>query len=151
MSRPRRLAVVLAACSALALAACGADTSENNEYVDEVNQVNAALLESVETIPATGGSPGQVSTALESVSAQLRTAASDLAAVSPPDDVADLHAEIVHDVETLSEEASNAANEVAAGGAAGAAGVVAQFVAEANRIGAEIDATITEINEVLQS
>ena len=45
---------------------------------------------------------------------------------------------------------TNAANEVSAGGAAAAVGVVAQFVAEASRIGGEIDSTITEINQELQ-
>ena len=151
MSRLRYLALALIAASALALAACDGDTAENNEYVDQVNEVSSTLLSSVQSLPAAGGSPQQISSALERVSTDVGTAATDLSEIEPPEDVTELHDKIVTDLNTLKAEATNAANEVAAGGAAGAAGVVAQFVAEANRIGAEIDATITEINNELQS
>ena len=133
------------------LAACDGDTAENNDYVDQVNEVSSTLLSSVESLPAAGGSPQQVSSALEDVSTQVGTAADDLEAIDPPEDVASLHDKIVADLNTLSDEASNAANEVSSGGAAAAVGVIAQFVAEANRIGTEIDSTITEINDELQN
>ena len=151
MSRLRRLTLALIAASALALAACDGDTAENNEYVDQVNEVSSTLLSSVQALPAAGGSPKQVSAALEQVASQVGTASTDLSEIEPPEDVADLHDKIATDMSTLSDEATNAANEVASGGAAGAVGVVAQFVAEANRIGAEIDSTIDEINNELQS
>ena len=151
MSRLRWLAVALIAASALALAACDGDTAENNEYVDQVNEVSSTLLSSVQSLPASGGSPKQISSALDEVSTQVGTAATDLSEVEPPEDVADLHQKMVTDLNTLSDEATNAANEVASGGAAGAVGVVAQFVVEANRIGGEIDSTINEINSELQS
>ena len=150
MSRLRYRVLALLAVSALALSACDEDTAENNDYVDEVNEVSSTLLSSVQALPATGGSPQQVSSALEEVATQVGTAATDLDAIEPPSDVANLHDKIVTDLTTLSDEATNAANEVAAGGAAAAAGVVGQFVVEANRIGAEIDSTITEINSTLQ-
>lgn len=150
MSRLRLLTLALAVTSAVAFAACDEDTAENNEYVDQVNQVSSTLLDSVESLPVGGGSPQQVSSALEEVSSQLETASTDLAEIDPPEDVADLHDKIVTDLETLSSEATNAADEVSAGGAAGAVGVISQFVVEANRIGAEIDTTITEINSKLQ-
>lgn len=150
MSRLRCLALALIAASALALAACDGDTAENNEYVDQVNEVSSTLLSSVQSLPATGGSPKQISSALERVSTEVGAAATDLSEIDPPEDVADLHDKIVTDLNTLKDEATTAANEVAVGGAAGAVGVVAQFVAEANRIGGEIDSTITEINNELQ-
>lgn len=151
-SRALRLALtVLAACAALALPACAGDTAENNDYVDQVNQVSKELLSSVKSIPAAGGSPKQVSASLDEVSAKLGTAASDLAEIDPPEDVASLHDKIVNDLETLQDEAKNAADEVAQGGAAAAVGVITQFVGEANRIGSEIDSTIAQINEELQS
>jgi hypothetical protein len=150
MSGPRYLVLALLAASALALAACDEDTAENNDYVDQVNEVSSTLLSSVQTLPASGGSPQQISGALNQVADQVGTAATDLSEIDPPEDVADLHDRIVTDLNTLSDEATNAANEVKSGGAAAAAGVVGQFVVEANRIGAEIDSTITEINNVLQ-
>ena len=71
MSRLRWLAVALTAASALALAACDGDTAENNEYVDQVNEVSSTLLSSVHSLPASGGSPQQISSALEEVSTQV--------------------------------------------------------------------------------
>jgi hypothetical protein len=152
MSRFRHATVALAvfATAALGLAGCDGDTAENNEYVDDVNAVSTQLLESVKSLPAGGGSPQQISTALDQVASQVGTAATDLSAIDPPEDVAGLHDQIVSDLETLESEATNAADEVKSGGAAAAIGVVGQFVAEANRIGAEIDSTISEINGVLQ-
>ena len=150
MFRPRRFALALIAVSAVALAACDGDTAENNDYVDQVNEVSSTLLSSVQSLPATGGSPKQISAALEQVSTEVGTAATDLDGIEPPEDVASLHDEIVTDLNTLKDEATNAANEVSEGGAAAAVGVVAQFVAEASRIGGEIDSTITEINQELQ-
>ena len=143
MSRLRCLVLALLAASALALAACDGDTAENNDYVDQVNEVSSTLLSSVQAAAREPAArPQQVSSALEEVSTQVGTAATDLDEIEPPEDVADLHDKMVTDLNTLSDEATNAANEVAAGGAAAAAGVVGQFVVEANRIGAEIDSTI---------
>jgi hypothetical protein len=150
MSRLRIPVLALAAISAIALAACDGDTAENNEYVDPVNEVSSTLLSSVEALPVGGGSPQQVSGALEQVAGKLETAATGFQEIEPPEDVATLHDSIVEDLSTLSSEATNAADEVSAGGAAGAVGVISQFVGEANRIGAEIDQTISEINNKLQ-
>lgn len=150
MSRLRGLTIALAATASLALAACDGDTAENNEYVDQVNEVSSTLLSSVESLPAGSGSPQQISGSLDKVAAQLQAAATDLAAIDAPEGVADLHDEIVTDLKTLSDEATNAANEVAAGGAASSVGVISGFVVEANRIGSEIDQTIAEINQKLQ-
>lgn len=151
MRRLRHLAIVLAACSATAFAAgCGSDTAENNDYVDQVNEVSSTLLASVNQIPSGGSTPQQVSDALDKVSTEVGDAATKMEAIDPPEEVASLHDKLVADLQELQDEASNAADEVAAGGAAGAIGVVTQFVAEANRIGTEVDATISEINSELQ-
>ena len=150
MPRLRHAAIALLAVAALGLVACDGDTAENNEYVDEVNAVSSDLLASVSSLPASGGKPGQVSRALDQVASQVGTAATDLTEIDPPEDVATLHDDIVTDLQTLEEEATKAAGEVRSGGAAAALGVVGRFVAEANRIGAEIDSSITEINIVLQ-
>lgn len=147
----RFAAVLLVAASAVALAACDEDTAENNDYVDQVNEVSSTLLESVQSLPSGSGNPQEISAALDDVASQVGTAATDMSEIDPPEDVAEQHDKIVADLDTLQSEAQNASDEVAAGGAAGAVGVIAQFVAEANRLGAEIDATITEINNTLQN
>ena len=85
----------------------------------------------------------------EEFAAKLGTATADLEEITAPEDVADLD-EVVQNLRALEDEATADAEEIRSGGAAAIAGVVAQFLTEANRIGIEIDSTIGEINSKLQ-
>ena len=149
---PLRLVAAALAATALALVACGGDTEEKNEYVDEVNEVTSTLNAGLAGIASQGtaGSPEEAGTVFEDFSTQLDAAAADLSGISPPEDVASLHDELVSILEELSAESGNAANEIAAGGAAAVTGVSTGFIGEANSLGAEADATISEINAMLQ-
>ncbi len=151
-SPPSLVAAALAA-TALALVACGGDTEEKNEYVDEVNEVTSTLNAGLAGIASQGtaGSPEEAGTVFEDFSTQLDAAAADLSDISPPEDVASLHDELVSILEELSAESGNAANEIAAGGAAAVTGVSTGFIGEANSLGAEADATISEINASCRS
>jgi hypothetical protein len=150
---PLRLAAAALAATALALVACGGDTEEKNEYVDAVNEVTSTLNAGLTEVSSRGvaaGSPEEAGPVFEDFSAQLDAAAAGLSDISPPEDVASLHDELVSILEELSAESGNAADEIAAGGAAAVTGVATGFLGEANRLGAEADATITEINAKLQ-
>ena len=149
---PLRLVAAALTATALALVACGGDTEEKNEYVDEVNEVTSTLNAGLAGIASQGtaGSPEEAGTVFEDFSTQLDAAAADLSGISPPEDVASLHDELVSILEELSAESGNAANEIAAGGAAAVTGVSTGFIGEANSLGAEADATISEINAMLQ-
>jgi hypothetical protein len=120
--------------------------------VDEVNEVTSTLNAGLAGIASQGtaGSPEEAGTVFEDFSTQLDAAAADLSDISPPGDVASLHDELVSILEELSAESGNAANEIAAGGAAAVTGVSTGFIGEANSLGAEADATISEINAMLQ-
>ena len=150
---PLRVIAPLLAAAALALAACDGDTDEKNDYVDEVNGVTATLnsgLTEISSQATAVGSPEQAASVFSGFGSSLDAAATDLEGITPPDEVAGLHDQIVEDLQTLSSEATNAADEIKAGGAASVAGVATQFIAEANRIAGEIDTTIGEINSQLQ-
>jgi hypothetical protein len=149
---PRLLALLLAA-SALSLAACDGDTEEKNDYVDQVNAVTSTLnegLTSVSTEATAIDSPEQVSGVFAKFASSLDTAAADIDGIEPPEDVVELHDQLVEQVKSLATEAQNAADEVRAGGPAAVPGVAGQFVSEATRGGSEIDSTISEINSKLQ-
>ena len=92
--RHRVLAVLIAA--ALALGACGSD-DEANDYVEQVNEIQSRLVEDV-TETVSGGPPADTDAAAE-VAADLRrvfaNTADELAAIAPPEEVADLHDELV--------------------------------------------------------
>jgi hypothetical protein len=142
----------LLAAASLGLAACGDDTSEKNDYVDEVNKVTSTLQRGLTEVGggATVDSPEQAAAVFERFAGQLDAAVTDLEGVDAPEDVADLQDEIVANLRTLQDEATGAANEIRTGGAGAVGGVAAQFLTEANRIGTEIDATISEINSQLR-
>jgi hypothetical protein len=147
----RRLAITVIAASVFTLTSCDGETTENSDYVDQVNEVFNELGASVDSVPTAGGSPAQVSAALKRAAARFGTTATGLDEIHPPPEVASLHDMVVQDFITLRDEASNAANEVAVGGAASAVGVTRQFKIEAQRVGAEIDQTISEIKNELEN
>ncbi len=151
MPRPATAGLVLLAAASLGLAACG-DTAEKNDYVDEVNKVTSTLQSGLTEVGsgATANSPDQAAAVFDQFAGQLGTGTTDLEEITAPEDVADLQDEIVQNLRALEDEATGAAEEIRSGGAAAIAGVVAQFLTEANRIGIEIDSTIGEINSMLQ-
>ncbi len=153
MPSPHLMLLALAACAAFAVAACGGDTQEKNDYVGAVNEVTTTLNTGLTTISseaATVNSPEQAEGVFTDFAMQLDAAAADISQITPPDDVAELHDQLVGDIQTLSAEASAAADEIKAGGAASVAAVATRFIGEANTLSAEIDSTISEINGKLQ-
>lgn len=152
MPRPGIAGLALLTAVSLALVACDGDTSEKNDYVDEVNQVTATLQSGLTEVGsgARAESPDQAAAAFEEFAGQLEGAAADLEGIDPPEGIGDLQDTIVEDLRTLEDEATGAANEIRQGGPAAISGVAAQFLVEANRIGTEIDSTIGEINSELQ-
>ncbi len=151
MPRSGIACLALVAAASLGLVACG-DTAEKNDYVDEVNKVTSTLQSGLTEVGsgATANSPDQAAAVFEEFAAKLGTATTDLEEITAPEDVADLQDEIVQNLRALEDEATGDAEEIRSGGAAAIAGVVAQFLTEANRIGIEIDSTIGEINSKLQ-
>jgi hypothetical protein len=152
MVRPGIAGLVLLAAASLTLVACDGGTAEKNDYVDEVNKVTSTLQSGLTEVGsgATVDSPDQAAAVFEEFGEALDAAVTDLEGVIAPEDVADLHQEVVENLRTLEDEATGAANDIRTGGAAAIAGVSAQFLTEANQIGIEIDSTIGEINSQLQ-
>ena len=152
MSRARLIVPVLVAASALAVAACGGDTEEKNDYVDQVNEVTTTLNKGLTEVSsgAAATSPEEASTVFADFGAQLDKAAADIEGIDPPEDVADLHDQLVTEVKDLAATSTNAADEIKAGGVAAVTGVATEFIAEATTASTEVDKTITEINSKLQ-
>jgi hypothetical protein len=151
MSRPGIASIALLAATSLGLVACG-DTAEKNDYVDEVNKVTSTLQSGLTEVGsgATANSPDQAAGVFDEFAGEIEAAVTDLEEIGAPEGVAELQDEVVQNLRTLEDEATGAANEIRSGGAAAIAGAAAQFLAEANRIGIEIDSTIGEINSKLQ-
>jgi hypothetical protein len=153
MPRLGALAAILAVLAVPALAACGEDTDEQNDYVDEVNGVTTGLNDELNRIAGEVTSidnPEQAADAFASFAEAVRSAAEKLEGIEPPEEVAELQDQLTAEVERLAAEAGNVDDEIREGGAAAVIGVATGFIAEANRIGSDIDATLDEINSVLQ-
>jgi hypothetical protein len=153
MPRLGALAVSLLLLALPALAACGEDTDAQNDYVDEVNGVTTDLNDELNRIAGEVTSidnPEQAAEAFASFTEAVRSAAAELERIDPPEEVAELQDQLVSEVERLAAEAANVDDEIREGGAAAVIGVATGFIAEANRISSDLDATLDEINSVLQ-
>ena len=153
MPRLGTLAVSLLLLAVPALAACGEDTDEQNDYVDEVNGVTTGLNDELNRISGevtSIGNPEEAADAFASFDEAVRSAADELERIDPPEEVAELQDQLVAEVERLAAEAGNVDDEIREGGPAAVIGVATGFIAEANRVSADIDATLDEINSVLQ-
>jgi hypothetical protein len=152
MSRARLIVPLCVAAAAFTIAACGGDTEEKNDYVDQVNEVTTTLNEGLTEIStgAAAATPEEAAKVFADFGAELDTAAADIEAIDPPEDVADLHQQLVTEVEDLGATATNAADEIEQGGPAAVTGVATEFITEATTASTEVDSTITEINAKLQ-
>ncbi len=89
----KRSALALALTAALIAAGCGSVADKNN-YVDSVNDAQAALTTSLGTIKP-GGEPEQVATELEQGGKVIDSAVADLKKITPPDDAARAHTKMI--------------------------------------------------------
>jgi hypothetical protein len=150
MSRLRLLTLALVAAAALFVAACDGDTSERNDYVDEVNEVQNTLQSDISNLSQTPQSPEQLVGFYEDTIASLRSAVDSLESIEPPDEVAELHDQLITEVQDLADVITGAVDEIEQGGAAALPGAVSQLATEGTKIQTEFSSTIDEINSKLQ-
>lgn len=104
MSVLRLTLALLAAVAALAVAACGND--EQNSYVDDVNAAQNEFLDSM-TQAASQPPPTnaqQANALVSSMEDSLNAFADDLEGIEPPEDVADLHQELITTTTDVADE-----------------------------------------------
>jgi hypothetical protein len=109
------LTLVCAATVALAVAGCG--NAEKNDYVDQVNAIQTDVQAQATSAFAELGSggPNAAADVAKKLQALFTSAADQLEAVDPPDDVADLHAQLVAEVRKIGDESGAAADGFASG------------------------------------
>ncbi|MBE2319744.1 hypothetical protein DVA67_027490 [Solirubrobacter sp. CPCC 204708] len=103
----KRIIGLALAVAALA-AGCGS-TADKNEYVNSVNQAQAALTTTLTKInPA--GKPNQIAAELDEGGEAIDTAVKDLQAITPPDDATKPHGRIVNGLSALASTFHDAAD-----------------------------------------
>jgi hypothetical protein len=144
-----RTALALASVLALALAACGSE--EQNDYVDEVNSLQESYAAEVTDLASNPASSGKEVARTADQMAELTTQlAADIEAVEPPDEVADLHAQLVDEFDGVADEIGKLSDQISGSDlqqSVEAATGLATAVSEAQT---KIQSLINEINAELQ-
>jgi len=148
----KRLAGALA-IAAVAVIGVGCGSEEQNDYVEQVNQLQTELVDEV-TAAVSGAVPTNQQDAAE-IAAELEQVFADGAeqfeAVSPPEEVADLHEQLVKQIDGIAEQVG-AAEEAFTSGSAEEASQAALALQEAsNRIQTDLTGLIDQINSELQN
>jgi hypothetical protein len=147
----RILATIALAAAALALAACGSN-DEANDYIDEVNSVQEGLVTEVtdavsQAPPANPEAAAAVATDLETV---FNDTADELEAIEPPDDVAELHDDLVAAVRDVGTRIGDAEQAFSSGNPQQAAQAALELQQATTDLQTELNTLIDDINEQLQ-
>ena len=96
-----RLILAIAVAASLLVAGCG-DNGEKNDYVDDVNALQRDLVSEVsDSASATPTNQKQAADYAGEIAGIFSTAADRFEAVDPPDDVADLHSQLVDQIRSI--------------------------------------------------
>jgi hypothetical protein len=150
MNRILRTALLAALTLTLVAATgCGGDTKENNEYVDAVNKAQNDFVAGVNKVQSMGAS-----TKPEDVFTQLNTAIdkviADLKAVDPPDDVKDLHNQLIAEMGKFDTSIATAADALKSNDPQKISEAQVALGTDVSQIGTKVSSIITEINKKLQ-
>jgi hypothetical protein len=135
----------------LALGACG-PSEEENDYVEQVNAIQGQLVDDVtETVsgapPANPEAAAEVAAELEGVFAST---ADELEALERPQDVAELHAELVAAIRGVGARIGEAEKAFASGSSKQAARAALELQTATSDLQPQLTALIDDINAQLQ-
>jgi hypothetical protein len=137
--------------SAVALVATGCGNGEKNDYVDEVNAIQTDLQTEAAGIAAAGSNPNQIADVASQMQELFAGAADDLEAVEPPEDVADLHQQLVDQVRSLGDQIGAAGEAIkSANNPQEIQAAASELQTAATSASTELDSLINEINSTLQ-
>lgn len=150
MKRVLRAVLVCAALvAALAFAACG--NEDENEYVDEVNAVQQSFLDEVTAAASTPPTnPQQAGELVSTMQDAFTNAAEEFEAIEPPEDVADLHDQLVTTMADLGAQIGDLGEALQSGNPQQAATAATELQASITESQTEVTGLIDQINSQLQ-
>jgi hypothetical protein len=133
------------------LAGCG-DTSEKNDYVGQVNDIQEELVNeiTVATQKATLTSQKDAADYAATIAGIFSDAADRFEAIDPPADVADLHTQLVDQVRSIGTDTAQAEKTLRNGSAQEAQRALKELQNGANAAQAKLTSLINQINSALQ-
>ncbi len=142
----RVLSVVIAVGAAGAIAA-GCGNEEQNDYVDEVNSIQQEIADAATqagSTPATN--PQEAAEVGRQIADAFAQGAADLEAVDPPEEVADLHQQLIDQLSTVADDINNAADAFESGNAQQAQQAAVELQQSVTTAQTEVDSLIDQIN-----
>ena len=152
MKSLRNLSLILVLTATVALVAAGCGNGEANDYVDEVNAIQTSLqTEAGEITAGAATNPNQIGEIASQLEEAFASAAEELEAVDPPEDVADLHAQLVDQVSGLGDQIGAAGDAIQnANSPQEIQAAATELQTAASGAAGELDSLINEINSTLQ-
>jgi archaellum component FlaC len=152
----RAAVLCLAALSLIAAAGCGgSDTKSNNEYVEDINKVQTDFASNVQKVGSNPSGGGDPAAAAEKTFSALGTAIakviSDLKGIEAPDEVKDLHNQLISEMEEFNKQVDDAAGSLDSKDPQTIIKAQSKFATSASSLGTRITKTISDINTKLQS
>jgi hypothetical protein len=145
--------VVCLAALALVAAGCGGDTKKSNDYVDAVNKAQTDFADNVQKVGSGSTAGGDPAAAAKKTFSDLGGAIdkviSDLKAVKPPDDVKDLHNQLISELAEFGSQVKEAASSLSSSDPQTIASAQSKFASSASSLGTRISKTISDINTKL--
>ena len=155
MTSLMRLATICVAVLSLAAAGCGgSDTSSKNDYVSSINKVQTDFANSL-TSSASGTTSSSdplagAKATFDKIDQGLTKVVANLKGIEPPDEVKDLHQDLIKEISDLDTEVKKVGTEVASGDLKKIAAAQTEFASAASKLQTQFGQTISEINNKLQ-
>jgi hypothetical protein len=142
-----RLLLAALSALALALAACGEDTQEKNDYVDALN---AAQERYADASAGLGTDPDSYDRQIEQLTKSTDKLIAEVEALDPPDEVQEQHDAIVATLEEFNATVKPVLDDLSSGDPAKEGTAVNSISAAATKLGVTFDQQIDSINDELQ-
>jgi hypothetical protein len=146
-------AALAAGLAAVVLAGCGSgDTEQKNAYVDEVNQAQQRFADTFEQLSGkitSTSTPSEDRKTLKGFQTAIDETAGELEAVTPPDAVEKLHAELIDEMRSYG-DAIGTFREAVGGELDEVTRAQATLATKTSRTSSEINRTIDQINQTLR-
>ena len=148
-----RGALAVALALAVAVGACGDDTKTKNSYVEQVNQAQsnfvAVVDDSQSRIQGGNASNTETATQLDMIRAAAAKVVVELRAIKPPDNVKTLHASLVKEAQGLVAAFKKASDAYRSQDPSQILTAKVDLGKDIDRVNAQLNATIQELNRKL--
>ena len=148
MTRVLRAALVAMAMIAALAFAAGCGNEEQNDYADDVNSAQESFLEEM-TAAASQANPanaGQADQLIGEMQGAIDSFVSDLEGIEPPEEVADLHDELITTMSDIGGEIGELGDALTSGNPQQAAQAAAQLTTAVSSAQTEVTSIIDQIN-----